>query len=154
MPLTPQTARCSIPPYQAGGLCMKGSIRYHAPAKRWYVAVYWQGKEEKFWKYNGMPLFDKRIAEKLLSAIQADIEKGMFDPRTYRPNSPLALKDFSAYWIETAQVIKSTKKIYRNAARKAAAFFGGSFDIRDFTYCFTGPLLLLRWESVLLRPTF
>jgi len=36
---------------------MKGSHHYHEPAKRWYVSLYWDGKKNKVWKYNGDAAF-------------------------------------------------------------------------------------------------
>ena len=113
---------------------MAGYIRYHDPAKRWLVGFRWQGKEERFWRYNGEPLYDKRTATKLLSKIQADVDNGTFYPRTYRPDSPLSLKEYSKIWLETSSACKNTKKIYRNAISKAVEFFGPDHDIRHFTH--------------------
>jgi len=117
-----------------GGGYMKGYVRYHAPANRHYVGLYWHGKEERFWRYQGEPLFDKRTGIKLLSKIQADIDNGTFDPRTYRPDSPLSLKEYSTIWLETSTACKNTKKGYRNAMNKAIDYFGADHDIRHFTY--------------------
>jgi integrase len=117
-----------------GGGYMKGYVRWHEPAKRHYVGVYWQGKEERFWRYMGMPLYDKRTAVKLLSQIQADIDKRTFDPRYYRQNSPLTLGEYSRVWLSTADICKNTKKLYSNAINKAIEYFGKDHDIRDFTH--------------------
>jgi len=74
---------------------MKGSVRYHTPARRYFVRVWWEGKDERFWRYNGEPLWAKQTADKLLGKIQTEIDVGTFDPRTYRPESPLSVVEYS-----------------------------------------------------------
>lgn len=120
--------------HSQGGGYMKGYVRWHEPAKRHYVGVYWQGKEERFWRYLGEPLYDKRTATKLLSKIQTDIDNGCFDPRYYRQDSPLSIAEYSKVWLETSDTCKNTKKIYKNAIDKAIAYFGKDHDIREFTH--------------------
>lgn len=119
---------------------MKGHVYYHAPAKRCYVSIPFNGKEEKFWKVNingnWMPIWDKKTGQKLLSLMQNEVDKGTFDPRAYRPNSPLSIKEFSATWLADSEACKNTKRIYRNAVKKIMDHkdFGPEFDIRGFTY--------------------
>lgn len=114
---------------------MKGYFRYHEPAKRFYVGIYWEGKEERFWKsVAGEPMFDKRQANTLLGKIQADITNGIFDPRTYRPESPLSLQCYSEVWLNGSMACSNTRKLYRNAINKIINHFGMDFDIRHFTH--------------------
>lgn len=99
------------------------------------MAVYWHGKTEWFWRStNGDPLFDKRQANKLLGLIQSDIGYDNFDPRTYRPDSPLSVAEYSKMWLEATTACDNTKKVYRNAIKHVISFFGGDMDIRRFSH--------------------
>ena len=114
---------------------MKGSCHYHEPANRWYVQIYWQGKRERFWKYNGEPLLQEKTAVKLLSKIQVDIDNGTFNPKTYRPDSPLSLKIYRDLWLESSTACKNTKKVYKSCFNHhILPYFGDDFDIRNFTH--------------------
>ena len=121
-----------IQPY--GGFdYVKGSI--HWKKDRFAVAVYWHGKTEWFWRStNGEPLLDKRQANKLLGQIQGDIGNGIFDPRTYRPESPLSISEYSKIWLEATTACANTRKVYRNAIQHVMAYFGADMDIRHFTH--------------------
>ncbi len=127
---------------------MKGHVYYHVPAKRCYVSIPFNGKQEKFWEWKGLPIWDKRTGQKMLSVMQAEIDKGSYNPRNYRPNSPLSVKEFSKLWLNAADICNNTKKIYRNAIKKVMDYkdFGEDFDIRDFTHS----KLLLFKNSLLL----
>jgi hypothetical protein len=54
---------------------MKGHYYYHVPAKRYYVSVPFNGKQEKFWMYNGEPIGHKKTASKLLALLQVAIDR-------------------------------------------------------------------------------
>ena len=45
---------------------MKGSVIFHKQAKRYYVKVYWQRKQERFWTIlwnkECLPLYDVKTA--------------------------------------------------------------------------------------------
>lgn len=114
---------------------MKGSIRWQESARRYYVRVWWQGQDERFWRStHGEPLLDIRQANKLLGQIQGDIGNGIFDPRTYRPESPLSVAEYSKVWLEAATACTNTKKVYRNAIGHVMVHFGADMDIRHFTH--------------------
>ncbi len=121
-------------PLTIGGDYMKGHVFFHAPAKRCYVSIPFNGVQEKFWSYKGEPIWDERTGRKFLSVMQAEIDKGTFDPRTYRPNSPLSVKEFSKVWLDSTGAGKNTKKVYRNAISKVMNYFGEDQDIREFTH--------------------
>ena len=125
---------------------MKGSVRYHTPARRYFVRVWWEGKDERFWRYNGEPLWAKQTADKLLGKIQTEIDVGTFDPRTYRPESPLSVVEYSKTWLKASGACANTKKVYRNAIGHVAAYFGADHDIRHFTH---SKLLLFQQSLVL-----
>jgi integrase len=125
-------------PHIGGGGFMGGHVYYHAPAKRCRVSIPFNGVQEKFWKVkingNWIPIWDKKTGTKLLSLMQADIDKGCFDPRTYRPDSPLSIKEFAESWLKTSSASKNTKKVYRNAIKHVIEHFGEDQDIRAFTH--------------------
>jgi len=111
---------------------MGGSI--HFQRDRFYISLYWHGRHEKFWRYQDEPLYDRRTAFKLLSKIQADIDNGCFDPRTYKPNNPLTLKAFSEHWISLSTACRNTKRRYRYEIGRVISYFGTDHDIRHFTH--------------------
>lgn len=130
-----------------GGDYVKGSV--HWKKDRFAVAVYWHGKTEWFWRStSGDPLFDKRQANKLLGQIQGDIGNGIFDPRTYRPESPLSISEYSKIWLSATGACHNTRKVYRNAINHVMAYFGADMDIRHFTHS----KLLLFEKSLTLSP--
>jgi integrase len=113
---------------------MGGTYYYHAPAKRYCVRLYWDGKDNRIWRYNGEPIWHEKTAEKLLSKIRAEIDDGRFILQSYFPNNPLSLKKFSEAWLNASTVCPATKKFYEKSSKKAIAYFGSDFDIRNFTH--------------------
>ncbi|MFA5324251.1 MAG: site-specific integrase, partial [Smithella sp.] len=147
--LTAEEKYASNYPHIGGGGFMGGHVYFHKPAKRCRVSIPFNGIQEKFWKVrinNGQwePIWDKKTGTKLLSLMQADIDKGCFDPRTYRPDSPLSIKEFAETWLKTSRACKNTKKGYRWAANKVIKYFGEDQDIREFTHS----KLLLFMQSI------
>jgi len=113
---------------------MKGSVHYHAPAKRWYVNIYWQGQRYRIWKYNGEPLWHEKTAVKLLNKIRAEVDNDTLNIKAYLPESPLSLKALSESWLEASTACANTKRVYRTDVNRAIEYFGKDFDIRTFTY--------------------
>ena len=114
---------------------MAGTVKWHEPAKRFYVRVWWEGRDERFWKsIAGDPMFDIRQANTLLGRIQSEITRGTFDPRTFRPESPLSLSEYAKMWLAASTACDNTKKVYRHAIKKAVGYFGESHDIRELTH--------------------
>jgi hypothetical protein len=80
-----------IIPKKEGGIgYMKGTVIFHKPAKRFYVKVYWQGRQERFWSIlwnkEWLPLYDVKTAHKLLGpfkrmSIGANSIRGLSGPR-------------------------------------------------------------------------
>ncbi len=68
-----------------GGICMKGSIYFRKDRGVWFVQWYNKpdGKTYKIYRYKGELMYRKRIAEKLLAAIQGDTENGVFRIEKY-----------------------------------------------------------------------
>jgi integrase len=115
-----------------GGGYMGGSIQKHGD--RFRVGVYWHGKTEWFSEYMGQPIEGTGAAGKLLAKIQTEIDARTFDPRTYRPNSPLTLSAYSDIWLAACTACANTKKVYRHAIKKATDHFGKDQDIRELTH--------------------
>lgn len=113
---------------------MKGYYRYHAPAKRYFVSVYCDKKENRIWKYNGEPIWHEKTAEKLLNKIRAEIDDGRFNLQSYFSDSPLSLKSFSEQWLKASTACAATKKFYQKAVNKIIDHFGPDMDIRYFTH--------------------
>lgn len=111
---------------------MGGSIQKQG--NRFRVGVYWHGKTEWFSEYMGRPIEGPDAARKLLSKIQTEIDARTFDPRAYRPNSPLTLSAYSQTWLEACTACANTKKVYRHAIKKAIDHFGKGQDIRELTH--------------------
>lgn len=95
---------------------MKGSIHYREDRKRWFVRWYHQGKAHNIYKYNGEFLYDKRLALKLLSCMQADEERGVFRIEKYLYSATDVIP-YMAKWLETISPTLSpaTQKDYRNS---------------------------------------
>lgn len=111
---------------------MGGSYHYNEGSKRWFISVYWDKKRYKIWKYNGDPIWDERIAQKLVSKIRAEIDDGIFLPKAYLPDSPVSLEAISEQWFKVLSVAPATKKFYEKAIGHAIAYFGPNQDIRKF----------------------
>lgn len=121
-------------PRSKGGDYMGGSTQYHKPAQRWYVQIYWQGKRYKIWNYNGDPIWHEKTAEKLLNKIRAEIDDGTFQPKTYFPDTPLSLSEYSKQWLRVIEVKPNTLKDYSYSIRSYIVPFFGAKDLRNIRY--------------------
>ncbi len=97
---------------------MKGKIGYAEHVNRYYVAWYHaeDKKTHKIYYYKGQPLYDRRMAAKLLSCMQADVEKGVFRIEQYT-RAPAGVASYLLEWIETVKPTLSpaTYKDYKNS---------------------------------------
>jgi integrase len=97
---------------------MKGSIGYAANVNRWYVAWYDETaqKTRKIYKYKGQYLYDRRIAEKLLSVMQGDAENGTFFIEKYT-HAECDVIPYLRKWLESVKgtLSPATYKDYRNS---------------------------------------
>lgn len=99
----------------AGGVCMKGSVQKRAGADWWYVRLYWQKKYRNFTWYGGNRMYSDKIAYKLLSQIQGDIERGVFNPLKYtKGQSPIAAYLWEWYEINESTWAPATAKAYHS----------------------------------------
>lgn len=111
---------------------LKGSYQFHAPAGRYYVSLYWNGKRNKIWHYNGEPIWHEKTANKLLNKIRSEIDDGVFLIQSYMPKSPLSIKSYSEQWLKTLSVTPTTIKFYQKALKHSIDYFGEDFDVRHF----------------------
>jgi len=99
---------------------MKGKISYAAHVKRYYVPWYHapHKKTYKIYYYKGEPLYDRRMAEKLLACMQADVEKGVFNIEQYM-KIPSSVVGYLEEWIEIVKPTLSpaTYKDYKTASK-------------------------------------
>ena len=130
-----------------GELCMKGSIHFRKDRGWWFVSWYHKtkgeikGKNYKINKYKGHilhqthPEKDKdqgyRNAQKLLSLMQADIERGVFRIEKYTKEMPSDVIPYLWEWIHAIEdtLKPGTYKDYQNSIRNHLEPF---FEKNDF----------------------
>lgn len=117
-----------------GGDCMIGSYHWHEPAKRYFISLYWDGKRNKIWRYNGEPIWHEKTANKLLCKIRAEIDDECFLLKSYLPDSPISLGKYSEQWLKALSVAPATLKFYTKAISHAVEYFGENQDIRKFSF--------------------
>lgn len=85
---------------------MKGAIGFAKNVSRYYVAWYDEtiGKTRKIWHYKGLHMRSRDLAEKLLAAMQGDVENGIFLIEKYIRN----VNDIVSYLRKWLEAIKST----------------------------------------------
>lgn len=113
---------------------MGGSKHFNAKSKRWFISVYWQKKQFTIWRYNGDPIWHEKTADKLLGKIRGEVDDGVFNPRSYLPDSPLSLAAYSKQWLAASQACTNTKRVYRSSIRRAISYLGPEHDIRTITH--------------------
>ena len=113
---------------------MGGSYYYDAKAKRYCVQVYWLKKRVRIWRYNGDPLWHEKTADKLLNKIRAEIDDGVFNPKTYFPDSPLTLGIYAKGWLKIIDVSDKCRRDYRTQLNHAISYYGADKDIRHLRH--------------------
>jgi len=96
------------------GDCMKGSVG--KSKGQWYVSWYDPAtkRDAKIYRHNGFKLESRRMAHKLLLAMQTDVEKGIFYLGKYKKKGFGDVTPFLQDWIENlAGVSKSTEQTYK-----------------------------------------
>lgn len=112
---------------------MSGSVFQDKRTGRWGVSKYWEGVRYRIFQYNGEYIFTERVANKLLSKIQADIDNGTFVPKAYLPESPLSVRQYAEQWLSLLTVCTATKRFYRHSIAHAIRHLGDE-DIRNLTH--------------------
>lgn len=80
----PARKKYNAPKDDNGGVCVAGSIS-QLPNGKFYVSWYDKKlrKNWKIYKYKGLPLYNREMAEKLLHTMQGDVENGCFRVEKY-----------------------------------------------------------------------
>jgi len=132
-PLTENTDLAYNLPLKGGGF-MGGSVQYQKSAKRYYIQIYWQGERIRIWRHpkSEEPFFDKRAAVKQLSIIQDQIDDKIFDPKYWKPDSQILIRNYASDWLDEKkeEVTHKTWQGYRTAVDKYIIPELGSLDIR------------------------
>ena len=107
------------PLLKGGEICMRGSIHFRKDRGYFYVSWYHKGKQYKIYKYNGEYIYHKKIAEKLLACLQADVEKGIFRIEKYTKEIPSNIIPYLTDWLESQKPLLSpaTYKDYLNSIK-------------------------------------
>lgn len=107
------------------GICMAGSIS-QLPNGKFYVSWYDKKlrKNWKIYKYKGLPLYNREMAEKLLHAMQNDVENGCFRLERYT----IGETDVVPYlhtWLDAIEttISPATYKDYHNSIENHLAPF-------------------------------
>jgi integrase len=113
---------------------MKGSFHFDKKASRYYVSVYWQEKRYRIFNYNGDPIYHEKTAEKLLNKIRAEIDDGVFLPKSYFPESPLSISAYALQWLRVVEVSKKTLRDYGTAVKRYINVYFKDKDIRHIRH--------------------
>ena len=107
------------PLFKGGEICMRGSIHFRKDRGYFYVSWYHKGKQYKIYKYNGEQIYHKKIAEKLLACLQADVENGIFRIEKYTKEIPSNIIPYLTDWLESQRPLLSpaTYKDYLNSIK-------------------------------------
>ena len=81
-----------------------GRVTFNKKRNHWAVVGTWQGQRCYFSQYQTMlgPMTcdSRAMAERLRTVINADIEKGLFNPARYKNTQPLRLKKYAEAWLK------------------------------------------------------
>ncbi len=114
---------------------MKGSHHYDKRASRWFIQIYWEGKKHRIWRHpqTGEPFWSEKSAQKQLSRIRTEVDDGTFNPKFWKPNSPMVVGRYAEEWLKEINVSPKTRTGYKTAAKYIAKFFDNT-DIRNIRY--------------------
>jgi integrase len=113
---------------------MRGGYAFNKKARRYYVRVYWQGKDHKIYRYCNEPIWHAKTADKLLNKIRAEIDAGTFDIRAYLTESPLTIQAYAETWLNSSTACKNTKRVHRSAIKKAMEILSDNCLITNLNY--------------------
>ncbi len=112
---------------------MGGSVHYDKKAKRYFISVYWEGKQHRFWRHplSGEPFWAKKSADKQLNRIRTEVDENYFNPKHWLPDSPMSIRKYAEAWLDCIDVSRNTLKDYRSSVNNyIVPFFGADKDIR------------------------
>ncbi len=119
---------------------MKGSVKFRKDRGIWYVTWHYapERKTYKIYRYKGELMHDKRVANKLLSAMQGDTENGTFRIEKYTGKGWTDVVPYLNEWIEAVRgdLSPATYKDYRNSIKNHLApfFEENPFQLHEIQY--------------------
>jgi integrase len=117
---------------------MKGSVHFDTRAKRWFISIYWEGKQHRIWRHpvTGEPFWAEKSAEKQLSRIRTEVDDGVFNPKHWKPGSPLAFANYVDVYLRAVrgQLARGSIEIYRSNLKNHAVPFFQNRNIRTIRY--------------------
>ena len=60
-----------------------GSYHWNEKSKRYFISIYWQGKQYTIWRYTGRPIRAEKDAIEALFLINAEVKNGDFNPKAW-----------------------------------------------------------------------
>lgn len=119
-----------------GGDYMGGSIHQKQNSNKWFISVYWESQRYRIFRHpvTKEPFYSKQSAQKQLSKIQTEVDEGFFNPKTWFPDSPLSIQEYSKKWLKVISVSEVTLDSYRTGVNKYIIPFFGFKDIRRVRY--------------------
>jgi integrase len=119
---------------------MKGTIHYRKDRGVWFVLWYDkpERKDYKIYRYKGELIYDKRIAQKLLSSMQGDTENGVFRIEKYTGKGWTDTVPYLYEWLDVVggDISPATYKDYRNSIKNHLEpfFKEHSFQLHEIQY--------------------
>lgn len=116
-----------------------GAIRFDKHARSWYVEIYWQGKQHRFFRLpiQGGDMIScktKEMADALKYIINRQIDQGVFFPERYKIKRPLHLKAYASTWLDSQRhLMAGTRIIYRQSLENHIIPVLGHVFINDVT---------------------
>ncbi len=113
---------------------MGGSIHSYGTeaGPRWYISLYWRGSQIKVYRRpDTLEKFESRAqVEKWLAKARVEIDQGQFDPKLWKPESPVLVRNAGPEWLATKDASKKTLTGYRTAMTRYIIPSMGDQDVR------------------------
>ncbi|MCP4649571.1 MAG: tyrosine-type recombinase/integrase [PVC group bacterium] len=115
---------------------MGGSVIKDKRDGKFHISVYWLGKRHRIYKHpqTQEPFYSKKQAEKQLSIIRGEVDRGDFRPKAWLPDSPLSISVYALDWLTRIDASKKTKQGYKTAVTRYINPFFKDMDIRHIRY--------------------
>ena len=126
------------PNSRRGADFMKGSVHWDKKARRYFIAIYWEGRQHRIWRHpvSGEPFWAEKSAEKQLSRIRTEVDDGTFHPRHWKKGAPLLVPAYVETYLSAIRqsVAPGTLAHYQSRLRRHVAPFFSRRDIRAVRY--------------------
>lgn len=119
---------------------MKGSIHFRTDRNVWFVLRYHQPerKDYKIYRYKGELMYDRRIAQELLAAMQGDTERGILGIERFTGKGWTDTVPYLYEWLGVIEddISPATYKDYHNSIKNHLEpyFTENSFQLHEIQY--------------------